>query len=266
MSDRTGTAGAGVESFMPERTGTTLDVTDDAILNGRLRLFQPRRGHRFGHDAVLLAAAVPAKAGERVAEFGAGVGAASLALLARVPDIDATLFEIDPALCALAQRNIARNGFSDRARAVIRDVTERSEPDAFEHIFMNPPFNDDRHQASPDVGRRLAHAAGSDLLPRWVDSARMCLCDRGSLTLIWRADDLASVMQALEAGYGTISVLPVHPAPERPAIRVIATAEKGGGEPIRMLPPLFLNDDNLRPSADAEAVLRQGLALPISDQ
>ena len=242
-----------------------MDVTDDAILNGRLRLFQPRRGHRFGHDAILLAAAVPAKPGQRVAEFGAGVGAASLALLARVPAIDATLFEIDPALCTLARQNIARNGFAERARAETRDVAERSEPDAFDHVFMNPPFNDDRHQASPDAGRRLAHAAGSDLLQRWLDSAHSSLRDGGFLTLIWRADDLASVLKALEAGYGTISVLPIHPAPGRPAIRVIATAEKSGTAPRRMLPPLFLNDAALRPSTDAEAVLRQGAALLIAE-
>src|SRR5437016_1025102 len=43
------------------------DVTEDTVLGGRLRLRQPRRGHRVGHDAILLAAAVPARAGETVA-------------------------------------------------------------------------------------------------------------------------------------------------------------------------------------------------------
>ena len=251
---------------MPGPAGDTLDVTDDAILNGRLRLFQPRRGHRFGHDAILLAAAVPSKPGDRVAEFGAGVGAASLALLARVADIDATLFEIDAALCSLARQNIDRNGFSDRARAVTRDVTAPSAGEPFDHIFMNPPFNDERHRPSPEAARRLAHAAGPDLLARWLDSARLSLRERGSVTLIWRADGLADVIEALAAGYGRVSVLPVHPAPERPAIRVIATAEKGGAAPMCMSPPLILNDHSLRPSADAETVLRQGAALPLAQR
>ena len=34
------------------------DTTEDAVLGGRLILRQPRRGHRFGHDAILLAAAM----------------------------------------------------------------------------------------------------------------------------------------------------------------------------------------------------------------
>lgn len=241
-------------------------ITDDGILNGRLRLLQPRRGHRFGHDAILLAAAVPAHSGDRVAEFGAGVGAASLALLARVPGIDATLFEIDPVLCALAQENIVRNGFADCARAAEQDVTAPLKAAAFDHALMNPPFNDSRRQPSPDAPRRLAHAAGPDLLTRWIDSAHAVLRDRGTVTLIWRAEGLADVLQALEAGFGNASVVPVHPAPGRPAIRVIVTAEKGGRTPVRVLPPLVLNDDALRPSAAAEAVLRQGAALPMSGQ
>ena len=77
------------------------DLTDDWILGGRLRLLQPRRGHRFGHDAVLLAAAIPARPGQAAVELGAGVGAAGLALAARVPDLRVTLIEIDAALCLL---------------------------------------------------------------------------------------------------------------------------------------------------------------------
>src|SRR3954467_1857941 len=73
---------------LPDTVG---DVTDDAVLGGRLRLLQPRRGHRFGHDAILLAAATQARAGEHAVEFGAGVGAAGLALAARCPDVRVTL-------------------------------------------------------------------------------------------------------------------------------------------------------------------------------
>lgn len=242
--------------------GAAAGTTDDAILNGRLRLLQPRRGHRFGHDAILLAAAVPARPGERIAEFGAGVGAASLALLARVPEIDVTLFEIDPALCALAQQNIVRNGFADHARAIQRDVTQPLESGRFDHVFMNPPFNDARLQPSPDAARRLAHAAGADLLPLWVGSAHSALRDGGTITLIWRAEKLADVVTALERGFGNLEVLPIRPDAVRAPIRVIVVAEKGGGASMRTLEPLALNDAASRPTMAAEAILRQGAALP----
>src|ERR1700752_4549051 len=91
--------------------------TEDAILGGALRLRQPRRGHRVGHDAVLLAAACPAPAGETIVGLGAGVGAAGLAVARRVPAATATLVEIDPELAALAVVNAEINGMAARVKA-----------------------------------------------------------------------------------------------------------------------------------------------------
>ncbi len=67
------------------------EFTEDAVLGGRLTLRQPRRGHRVGHDAILLAAATDARAGELAVELGAGVGAAGLALARRVAGLRVTL-------------------------------------------------------------------------------------------------------------------------------------------------------------------------------
>ena len=101
--------------------------TEDAFLGGQLRLRQPKSGHRAGHDAMLLAAATPARTGDRVVDLGAGVGAAGLALARRVAGISLVLVEIDPALAALAGGNAAANALA--ADVVVLDVT--SEPSAF---------------------------------------------------------------------------------------------------------------------------------------
>src|SRR5215470_6282792 len=98
------------------------DLTDDAALGGRLRLLQPRRGHRFGHDAILLAAATRAREGDRIVDLGAGIGAAGLALAARVPGTQVKLVEMDAGLVALALLNAARNQLVGRVNAVALDV------------------------------------------------------------------------------------------------------------------------------------------------
>ena len=101
------------------------ETTEDAFLGGQLRLRQPRSGHRSGHDAMLLAAAVAARPGDRVVEFGAGVGAAGLALAKRVGRIELTLVEIDPQLAALARDNASANGIA--ADVAVLDVTSAAE-------------------------------------------------------------------------------------------------------------------------------------------
>ena len=69
---------------------------------------------------MLLAAAIAARPGDRVVEFGAGVGAAGLALARRAGAIELTLVEIDPRLACLARDNAAAN---DIAADVVLDVT-----------------------------------------------------------------------------------------------------------------------------------------------
>ena len=244
-------------------------LTDDAILGGKLRLLQPQRGHRFGHDAVLLAAAVPARPGQQAIELGAGVGAAGLALLARVPGLRLSMVEIEPALAKLADENIARNGFSEQARALNLDVAAPARNFAArglysgmaDHVFMNPPFNDASQQASPDSLRRVAHRASKDNFSTWLRAATLLLRPAGMLTLIWRSDGLGDILSALSPGYGAVTILPVHPDADKPAIRAIVRAVKASRAPMSILPGFVLNEDGAA-SASAERVLRGAEALP----
>ena len=126
----------------------------------------------------------------------------------------------------------------------------------------SPPFNDmARQQVSPDGARSLAHAAPRATLAAWVKTAARLLRRRGTLTLIWRADGLGDVLEALMPAFGAVAVLPVHPKPGQGAIRVLVRATLSSRAPLSLLPGLILNDGNGRPTVEAEAVLRGGQAL-----
>jgi tRNA1(Val) A37 N6-methylase TrmN6 len=246
-----------------------LEISEDAVLGGRLRLRQLLTGHRVGHDAILLAAGTGGRAGEHAVDLGAGVGAAGLALAARVPGLKVTLVEIDPALCALASGNAQLNNMADRVSTIACDAEDADALAAagignVDRVLMNPPFHDaTRLNLSPDPGRRLAHAAAPGLLRRWVASAAQLLKPQGVLTLIWRADALAEVQCEL-AEFGGIGVLPVYPRPDAAAIRALVRAVKSGGGAGVTYPGLILNDQQGKPTAAAEAVLRGGGTLNIT--
>jgi tRNA1(Val) A37 N6-methylase TrmN6 len=245
------------------------DVSEDAILGGRLVLRQPLRGHRFGHDAILLAAAVSACAGEHAVELGAGVGAAGLALAHRVGGLSVTLVEIDRALASLANGNAARNGMVGRVRALCLDAEAPADafaaaglpPGCAAHVLMNPPFNSGRHNASPDPGRRVAHVGSGETLSKWLATAARLLAADGVVTLIWRADGLADVLAALARDFGGVSILPVYPRPGAAAIRVLARGIKASAAPLTALPGLVLADGGNKPTQQAKAILRENAAL-----
>jgi len=239
-------------------------------LGGRLILRQPRRGHRVGHDAILLAAATQARAGEQAVDLGAGVGAAGLALARRVDGLKVTLVDNDETLVGLAGENIRANGLAQRVAALALDVTAPAraftaaglDPEAADRILMNPPFNDpQRLQSSPDARRRAAHVGGGQTLALWVKTANRLLRPGGTLTLIVRADGIADLLATLASGFGALGVLPVHPKPVAPAIRAVVRAIKGSRAPLVLLPGLVLSGDDGRPTRLAEAALRDGAAL-----
>ena len=250
------------------------DTTEDAFLGGRLRLRQPKSGHRAGHDAILLAAATAARPGDRVVEFGAGVGAAGLALAKRAAGaIALTLVEIEPQLARLACDNASANGIA--ADVVVLDITAPAEaflsaglkPDSADVVLMNPPFNDAaRHRASPDAARASAHVAEAETLERWIHAARRLLKSGCALTLIWRADGLSEVLAALGRGFGSLTILPVHGDGGKPAIRVLVRAVKGGKAPTRVLAGLLLNDQSGLPNKEVAKMLagEGGLSLAAS--
>ena len=261
-------------SFAPMALEAAAGTTRDTILGGRITLVQPRRGHRAGHDAILLAAAIGAKGGQHAVDLGAGVGAAGLALAARVARLKLTFVEIDATLAELCGENIAHNGFADRARTVVLDVVADARayraaglaPGSADHVLMNPPFNDpSRRRASPNWARRLAHSLAPEALSAWVRSAGRLLCARGVLSLIWRADELDRVLAAIRDGFGDIAVLPIHARASAAAIRVIVRAIKTSRAPLRVLPALVLSDETGRPTPQTDAILRGGAALPIAD-
>jgi tRNA1(Val) A37 N6-methylase TrmN6 len=246
-------------------------LTEDLFLGGRLRLRQPKSGHRAGHDAMLLAAATLARSGDRVVDFGAGVGAAGLALAKRVAGIELVLVEIDAMLADLARGNAASNAVA--AEVVVLDVTSAADAfaaaglssDSVDVVLMNPPFNDSvRHRASPDRARKAAHVASSTTLEDWIHASRRILKSGGVLTLIWRADGLTEVLAALDRGFGSLDILPVHGDAAAPAIRLLIRARKGGKAPTRMHAALMLNDQPSVPNKQVQDVLAGKRILPLA--
>jgi tRNA1(Val) A37 N6-methylase TrmN6 len=252
-------------------TDPVSEFTEDAFFGGQLCLRQLRSGHRAGHDAMLLAAATPARSGDRVVDFGAGVGAAGLAVAKRVPGIELVLVEFDSVLAGLARGNAASNAIA--ADVVVLDVTSGNDafaaaglsPDSVDVVLMNPPFNDSaRHRASPDRAREIAHVARPATLENWIHASRRILKSGGVLSLIWRADGLAEVLAALDRGFGSLAILPVHGDAKMPAIRLLIRAVKGGKAPTQIHAALMLNDESAVPNKQVQEILAGKGVLPLA--
>lgn len=238
----------------------------DAFLGGRLRVHQPEGGFRAGIDTVLLAAAVPAGAGERALELGAGAGIASLCLAVRVPGVVIRGIEREPALVALATANARANGLAGRLEVEEGDAAEPlalAADAAFDHVFVNPPFTTATAGTPPATGRAGATRLSGGPLAAWIAAARAALKPGGTLTLIHRADALPEILDGLGRGFGAVVIHPLWPRAGMPAKRVILAARKGRRTPLRLVAGTVLHAPPAKYTAAVEAILRDGRALKL---
>lgn len=247
-------------------------VTDDAFLDGRLRLLQPATGYRAGIDGVLLAATLEASAGAQVLDAGAGVGVVGLCVAHRLPDVRIAMVEREGQLAALARRNVERNGLAHRARVIEADILRplgeapelAAAVESFDAVLANPPFHvEGRGTAAGDPVKSGANAMPAGALDRWVRFMAAMARPGGRITLIHRADALPEILSALAGRFGGAVVVPVHPREGEPALRVLVRAVKGSRAPLELRPGLVLHNDDGSFRPRISAVLRDGAALPL---
>jgi tRNA1(Val) A37 N6-methylase TrmN6 len=247
-------------STEPGSAATADGLTEDLWLGGRLRLVQPKRGHRVGTDAALLVAAAADARQGRIIDVGAGVGAVGLALAKQNPLASADLVEIDAELAQLAESNAARNGLQPRARVLRLDALDSSErreaglSESAHCVVTNPPFFDaGAVRASPLEGRARAHVLARAGLADWIEASLAMLAPGGRFVMIHRPDALGLILAAIGSRLGGLALLPIHPAAGASAHRLLISGVKGSKAPMRLAPGLVLHgaDGRMTPEADA---------------
>jgi tRNA1(Val) A37 N6-methylase TrmN6 len=247
-----------------------LSTTCDAFLGGRVHVLQPERGFRSGLDAVFLAAACPAKAGDSVLEAGCGAGAASLCLLARVSGIAVTGVEADAGLSSLSGENATANGFGQAFKAVMADVTAPWESleaaglkrEAYDHVIANPPYYaHGRVRLSSDARNARSRSMGKAGLEAWLRFLAAAAKPGGTATVIHIAEALPELLDALHGRFGGLRLLPLFPKEGAPAIRIIVRGKKGSRAPLSLEPGIVLHGPDGAPTKPAESILRDRCGL-----
>ena len=228
--------------------------TLDAFHRGRFHLLQPKgRGHRAGMDAMLLASLVDDARPIRVADLGAGAGAAGLAVAARLPAAEVDLVEKVADMADFARRSLAlaeNAALSGRVRVIEADVTLRAAArveagladEVYHHVILNPPFNDASDRTTPDALKATAHAMTETLFEDWLRTAGAIMIPGGQMSLIARPESIGDIIAACGRRFGGLEVTMVHPRAAEPAVRLLVTAIKGSRARLLVRPPLVMHD------------------------
>lgn len=236
--------------------GVPVAETVDAFHRGAFHVIQPKgRGHRSGMDAMLLASLVAAEEAVRVADLGAGAGAAGMAVASRLKSAQVTLFERSPDMVDYARRSLdlpQNADFSGRISVSLADVTLKGKAraaagltdDFYQHVIMNPPFNDASDRRTPDGLKAEAHAMTEDLFEDWIRTACAIARPGGQLSLIARPSSVADVIRACGRRFGGLEITLVHPRQGEDAVRMLVTAIKGSKARLSFRSALTMHEED----------------------
>lgn len=214
------------------------DVTADALLQGRVRLYQPARGARMSLDPVLLAGFLAPPYG-RFLDIGCGAGPLAFLLLARDPAATGVGVELQPRLAALAGRGRDENGWGARLRILEGDVRALALGDgAFDLVATNPPYRvPDMSPQSPNRERALAHHEIALRLDEWVDVAARVVRPEGCVAAILPAARAGELLAAMRArGLTPARIRYTYSRAGEAASRVLVAAVRGGAALVEEAP------------------------------
>ena len=236
------------------------EVTLDAILGGRLRIYQPKRAGRFSLDAVLLAAFARPGEADALIDLGTGTGVIALILVTRSATARIVGIDIQEGLVALARRSAELNGFAGQTafwRGDVRFPETFSQPGSFDLAVFNPPYRRlHSGRVNPDPERALARHEIAGTAADFLAAAAWLLREGGRAVTIYPATRMVEIICRMR----DVRIEPkrlrmVHSRRGGPAALVLLEGRKGGGEELTVEPPLYLYEADGRYSDEAAALL-----------
>lgn len=172
-------------------------------LPGGYLLRQSPRHLRIGTDAVLLAE--NAAAGSNICDLGCGCGAVLMRMAELRPAAIIRGLELQADAARLCRESIELSGIADRASVTVGDLRDRNilrtlGAGAFDLVVCNPPYNRAGSGRRAEAAEAVLEREDATAPPSAVaEAAAYLLKNRGTLSLVLRADRLAEYIAALSA-------------------------------------------------------------------
>lgn len=222
------------------------ELTRDQLFDGRLAIWQHRRGYRFSVDAVLLANFVSPRRGDRILDLGAGCGVVSLILACRHPSITCTALELQPALFSLLAKNIEENCLAGRINPILGDlrlIGDFLPAGSHDLVVANPPYRQEGSgRRNPEAEQAVARHELTADLASVVSAAAFAIRTGGRAAFVYPAARIAALLATLrQKRLEPKRLRVVYGYPGGPGRLVLVEAVKNGGEELSVLPPFFIH-------------------------
>ncbi len=218
-----------------------MEITEDSILNGAIRLCQPKCGYRVAIDPIILASLVEIRKNQTILDVGCGVGTISLILKHFDKSQLITSIDIDSIMTDLCRKN---SGINDLPLNIINHEIDSDilKGESFDCVVTNPPFY------NPDSFRNSEKKFTANFetidIKSWISFCMKRLKNRGNFYIIHIPEKLGAILEALGNLVGKIEIIPIYSHPNQLAKRIIIRCRKGSREPLKISSGIVSHQEN----------------------
>lgn len=236
---------------------------DDLQLNG-LRLIQKIEGFCFGLDAVLLSDFAEVKPNARVADLGTGTGIIPILLAGKTKAKEIVGIEIQSDMAEMAKRSVTLNSLEDRVNiyeADIRECVSFLGNGTFDVVVSNPPYmNWGGGIVNPKDTKAIARHEMLCTLEDVIKTAANLLKPGGQFAMVHRPERIVDILCLLRQYRIEPKFLRfVHPYSHKKANLILVRAFKHAGVHLKMLPPLYIFNEEGKYSEEIDKIYNRKL-------
>jgi len=222
------------------------DETLDTFFNGKLKVFQKKRGYRFSIDAILLSQFIKIQKDEKAIDLGTGCGILPLLLSHTTKAHSFVAVEIQKGLVELAKKNVLLNHLRHRISVLhydFRSLRKIFLPGSFQVVFSNPPYRKYRTgRVNPILEKAIARHEIRGTIEDLISIASYLLPSKGRCYLIYPASRLVDLLLALRSQRLEPKRLQLAYARfEEEARFVLIESMKASGVELKIMEPLILH-------------------------
>ncbi len=217
----------------------------EQFINEKVKIFQPENGYRFSMDSVILSAHVKFWKAGKLLDIGTGSGIMAIILALKYPDIHITGVEIQKELASIANNNVILNHMEKNISILEKDIRQ-TEIDhingAQDIIIANPPYRKTgSFRINPNIQKAIARHEMKLSLAELAKSVKRLLSSHGKFYIIYPAERLSNLISTLcHYKIEPDEIRFIHTKKNAAAKRVIIKCINNGGQPVKILPPLYI--------------------------
>lgn len=235
------------------------EETLDEILDGRLRIFQSKKGYRFSLDSIMLAHFTSLKSRSHAMDLGCGNGIILLLLAKCFPNAHFVGLEIQENLSSLARKNAQLNDLENRVNIVsgdARHVKNIFPAHSFDTVIFNPPYRRlNSGRINPLQEKAVARHEIIGSLKDFLNASKHLLKPAGKVFTIYPATRFIELVHLFRnSNIEPKRIKLVYSDNISDAEFTLVEGRQGGREELSMEPPLFIYDQNRKYTPEMSAI------------